>query len=104
MHRCWNCGKVTGIVGRPARSDDCPYCRAELRSCRGCRFYDASRAQECAEERADSPQDKTKVNFCDYFVAADIPAPEGNGAKMMAPKGAPNISSARAALDKLFGK
>lgn len=55
------------------------------------------------EHKAEPPHEKDKVNFCDYFVAADIPAPEG-AVKTMAPKGAPTVNSARSALDKLFGK
>lgn len=102
MHRCWSCGKITGIVGRPARTDDCPYCRAELRCCRGCQFYDATRSGECTEPRAEPPAEKTKVNFCDYFVAADIPAPEvKNGWEKREGGG---VTEARAALDKLFAK
>lgn len=106
MHRCWNCSKVTGIAGRPGRSDDCPYCRAELRTCRGCRFYEPMRSGECSEPRAEPPTEKEKVNFCDYFVTAEIAAPvvEAKPGGWTTNKSCPTQSDARAALDKLFSK
>jgi len=103
MHRCWNCGKVTGIMGRPARTDDCPYCRAELRCCRGCKFYDANLSGQCSEERAEPLPEKEKVNFCDFFVAVEINAPESKEGWVIRSNNLPNVEKAKTALDKLFG-
>ncbi|RMH55461.1 MAG: hypothetical protein D6679_11445 [Candidatus Hydrogenedentota bacterium] len=100
MLRCWNCGKLTGVHGRPARSDDCPHCRCDLRCCRGCRFHDPAAPSECLEPKAEVPADKEKANFCDFFVAAEIPEQKTNGS---APKQG-RLGEARSALDKLFGK
>lgn len=61
------------------------------------------KAAECAEPRAEPPSDKTKVNFCDYFVAAEIAAPP-SGAEKVVVRNSPNIEDARSALDRLFAK
>ncbi|MFH2035731.1 MAG: hypothetical protein ABIJ45_04955 [Candidatus Zixiibacteriota bacterium] len=64
---CWNCGKATGLEGKVMRSDSCPYCHADLRSCRGCRFFDPSAFRQC-KEKIDSPiAMKDKSNFCDWY-------------------------------------
>jgi hypothetical protein len=99
MLYCWKCGKATGIVGRPARSDDCRYCQAELRSCRGCRFFDTTKSGQCAESRAEPPTDKEQVNFCDYFVAGEF---EKVGHVATPSRGSNSVEQARKALDSLF--
>ncbi len=64
---CWNCGKATGLEGRVMRSDQCPHCLADLRSCRGCRFFDPTARWQC-RENIDSPVAiKEKSNFCDWY-------------------------------------
>jgi hypothetical protein len=57
-----------------------------------CRFYDLSKARQCAEPVAEPVQDKTRANFCGYFepVAGRFKA------------ASPTAGSARAALDALF--
>jgi hypothetical protein len=57
-----------------------------------CRFYDLSKAKQCAEPVADPVLDKQRANFCGYFepVAGRYRA------------GDPAADSARAALDALF--
>ena len=35
---CWNCGKDTGITGKPTRLDHCSVCLADLKACRGAVF------------------------------------------------------------------
>jgi hypothetical protein len=97
MLRCWKCGADTGIVGRPARNDDCPACRIDLRSCRGCRFYAPNLANECSESKAEPPLNKETANFCDFFVAGEFKS--GGGAQK---NGQASNESARNALDKLF--
>lgn len=108
MMRCWSCGKVTGVIGRPARSDQCPHCRADLRSCRQCKFYDPAAARSCRESRAEPPVEKERSNFCDYYVAAEAPVGGARNESAAAPAGAPPgparspAEEARAALDALF--
>lgn len=109
MLYCWSCGKATGYNGRPARSDECPHCRVDLRCCRGCRFYDASSSQECSETRAEVPSVKEGMNFCDYFVVTEKKpeaAPDrniGGRQKTMSTYGR-GSSDTRAAFDRLFQK
>ncbi|MEX1993969.1 MAG: hypothetical protein WD929_04845 [Steroidobacteraceae bacterium] len=91
---CWKCGVALESFTPPfSRTDACHACRAELHVCRMCRFYDTSKAKFCAEPIADEVQDKTRANFCGYFIAAGgrhIPLDDaGNRAK--------------AALESLFG-
>lgn len=66
---CWNCGKATGFEGKIMRSDSCPHCNSDLRSCRGCRFFDPTAFRQC-HESIDAPVPiKEKSNFCDWFQA-----------------------------------
>ena len=51
-----------------AHLTDCPSCRAELYVCRLCRFFDPRVAQQCREPLAEDQRDKTRANFCGYFV------------------------------------
>ena len=64
---CWNCGKPTGIEDKVMRADACTECLADLRCCRGCRFFDPTARWQC-RENIDAPiPKKDKSNFCDYF-------------------------------------
>jgi hypothetical protein len=42
-------------------------CRADLRVCLNCAFYDSRVAQQCRERRAEPVLDKESGNFCEYF-------------------------------------
>lgn len=59
-----------------------------------CRFYDPSRAESCAEERADPPRDKQRANFCEYFEPR---------AHAFQPADTSAAERAKAELDRLFG-
>jgi hypothetical protein len=50
-----------------SRSDTCPNCRADIRCCKNCNFYDVKSYNECRESMADRITEKEKANFCDYF-------------------------------------
>ena len=76
------------------RRDECPGCHAELHVCRMCRHYDPRRAKQCRELAADEVRDKTRANFCGWFV----PSPDAYRVG-----GAAVSQSSRAALDALFG-
>ena len=65
---CWNCGKDSGLEGKPFRNDHCPSCLADLRCCRGCRFYDPKAPRHCRERVDETVKIKDKANFCDYFT------------------------------------
>jgi hypothetical protein len=90
---CWKCGAPLVDTPLPVgRAEYCRACRAEIHACRMCRFYDLSKARQCAEPVAEPVQDKTRANFCGYFepVAGRFKA------------ASPTAGSARAALDALF--
>ena len=64
---CWNCGRPTGLEGKIMRSDSCQQCLADLRCCRGCRFFDPTAHFQCREPIDGPIANKEKANFCDYF-------------------------------------
>jgi len=45
-------------------------CRADLRVCLNCAFYDPRVAQQCRERRAEPVQEKHVGTFCEYFEFA----------------------------------
>lgn len=91
---CWKCGNSLAGLSLPLlRTEECRACRAELHVCRMCRFYDLTKAKQCAEPVADEVQDKTRANFCGYF--------EPVGGRFRAPGTAP--IQALDALNTLFG-
>ena len=53
------------------RRDCCPYCGADLHSCRNCQHYSVSAYNECIETQADRVLEKERSNFCEYFRFAD---------------------------------
>lgn len=90
---CWKCGASLAQLSLPLlRLDACKQCGAELHVCKQCQFYDISVAKHCRETIAEEVRDKTRANFCDYFVLND------QAFKADAP------STSRTALDALFGK
>ena len=90
---CWKCGSSLADLSLPfLRTEECRACRAELHVCRMCRFYDLSKAKQCAEPVAEPVQSKERANFCGYF--------EPVGGRLQAAD--PAAASAREALDALF--
>lgn len=71
---CWNCGKKTDVTAKPTRLDHCSACLADLKCCRGCRFFDPHAARQCRERVNDTVKIKDKSNFCDFFQARVIGA------------------------------
>ena len=93
---CWKCGAPLKGVPMPlSRLSECLICHAELHVCRMCGFYDPRKAESCAEERADPPQDKQRANFCEYFQ------PRTNAFQ---PKDHSHVDKAKEELERLFGK
>lgn len=66
---CYKCGKQLSDTFKVmvSRSDICPHCRADLRCCKMCQFYDPKSYNECRESNADRITEKEKANFCDYY-------------------------------------
>ena len=94
--QCWSCGASLSDQPMPlGRLAECTACRAELHVCRQCRHYDPRVAEQCREERADPPLEKTRANFCDYLE----PEPRA----WQPPRRDPATEQARAELEALFG-
>ena len=55
------------ISGQPGRGEACMKCRADLRVCLNCAYYDPRAAQQCRERRAEPVLEKHVGNFCEYF-------------------------------------
>ena len=64
---CHKCGEPWTLSGLPGRGETCMKCRADLRVCLNCAFYDPRVAQQCRERRAEPVLDKDVGNFCEYF-------------------------------------
>jgi hypothetical protein len=66
---CHKCGKPLSDSFKVmvSRSDTCPHCRADLRCCKMCQFFDPKSYNECRESMADRVVEKEKSNFCDYY-------------------------------------
>ncbi len=93
--RCHDCGKELDLPdGSIGRGEECPQCRADVRVCLNCQFYDAGSYNECSEPMAERVTDKSRRNFCDYFSIAKGGTGSGGDKK----------SEALAALDDLFKK
>jgi hypothetical protein len=71
-------------------------CRADLRVCLNCAFYDPRVAQQCTERRAEPVLEKDAGNFCEYFEFIR---------RVWKPKNEVNSreAAARDQLKKLFG-
>jgi len=113
---CWRCGASLAELTPPIeRRDECPACRAQLYVCRFCEFYEPKVAKQCREPVADEVKDKERANFCGYFKvnpSAYVPTDTASAHKAKTELDAlfggagptATSSSARDALDKLFGK
>jgi len=67
--QCFKCGKQLSdsLKILVSRSDTCPSCMSDIRSCKMCQFYDPKSYNECREPNADRITEKEKANFCDYY-------------------------------------
>ena len=45
----------------------CPACRADVHTCRQCRFYDTRYIGGCSHDHADKVLDKQNANYCTHF-------------------------------------
>ncbi len=92
---CWNCNKPLDDLARPvSRHQYCPHCAEAVHCCRMCTLFAPTRPEQCREDRAEPPTDKTAANFCDLFILRETaPGSPAGG----------DEGSARARLDALFG-
>ncbi len=101
---CWKCKKEIPLE-KPARSDECPLCHADLHVCKACDFYESGAHNDCRESSAEMVTDKERANFCDYFrvnkkLSAVVGA-EGSDAGLC---GKSKEEEARNAAAALFGE
>jgi hypothetical protein len=75
------------------RSDECPHCRTDMRSCKNCQYYDPGAHNECSETIAEYINDKERGNFCGMYRAFKGEREAGE-----------DIDSAKAKLEALFKK
>ena len=93
---CWSCG--AGIEDEPMPLSTyaaCPQCRAQLHTCRMCRYWNPRLHSDCDEPRAESVSDREKANFCDWLV---LQSERRTAAQAKEP------AASRSELDKLFGE
>lgn len=64
---CHQCGWEWTFRDLPGRSETCPQCRADLRVCLNCAFFDRRAAHQCRDGRTEPVADKDRANFCEYF-------------------------------------
>ena len=66
---CFKCKQILPFEAgmKIGRSDDCTHCKASLRCCKMCRFYDPKAYNECKEPVAERILDKEQANFCEFF-------------------------------------
>ncbi|OJF76246.1 MAG: hypothetical protein BKP49_08115 [Treponema sp. CETP13] len=93
-YMCWKCGKETKINGFVSRSDVCPNCGADIRSCKNCVFYEPGAHYDCHETIDELVTDKERSNFCDYFKLNSIGDSKKNSNKS---------ENSKDAFNKLFG-
>lgn len=72
MKICHACRKEIAIEKKIGRRDVCSLCSADLHCCLNCAFYKVSAPKQCLEPMAELVKDKSKGNFCDYFVFAEL--------------------------------
>jgi hypothetical protein len=64
---CWKCGKELPFDTRILRSEQCPWCGADLHVCYNCRFHDRAAHNECSEVGTFEVQDRDRANYCNEF-------------------------------------
>lgn len=65
---CQNCKKPVDTSQKIGFHEDCPSCGADLHVCMNCDFYDTSVYNECREPAAERVLEKSRANYCEYFV------------------------------------
>jgi hypothetical protein len=90
---CYSCGAQMEFMDVIGRSEECPKCSNDVRSCRNCKLYDTGSANQCREPMADPVPNKDRSNFCAYFKPSTAGPAEADAQAI-----------ARAKLEALFKK
>lgn len=64
---CFACKQKLTVQMPVSRREECPGCRADVRVCKNCEFYDPKVYNECRETSAEVVREKERSNICDYF-------------------------------------
>jgi len=92
---CWKCGKQIIIQEPIPRDAECPFCHADIHSCKNCVFYEPGSHYDCHETVDELVVDKEHANFCDAFSLNKVSSK--NGAVQN------KAAEAKKSLEKLFG-
>ncbi len=68
MNVCHKCRKEIADDFFVGRQTQCPFCGYDLHCCMNCSFYDSGAYNDCRESQAERVLDKTRSNFCDFFL------------------------------------
>ena len=65
--KCFKCGVHHEFRDPVGFREECDRCRAELHTCRNCKYHDPTASNDCRENRAGRVVDKERGNLCDWF-------------------------------------
>ena len=65
--RCSECSAVVQFIDELKTTDTCKNCRADLHTCRNCKFFDPGAPNECLKKIEERVESKNTRNFCSYF-------------------------------------
>ena len=88
---CWSCRQSTTMEDKVTRGDECPHCRADMRSCKNCQYYDPGFHNECREHISEYIPDKERANFCGMYTPFAGERPPGE-----------DLDAAKAKLEAMF--
>jgi hypothetical protein len=105
--RCALCGTIVPPPVDIKHDSQCSKCKADLHSCKNCRYFDTSAQFECTQPIAERITKKDLRNKCEFFTARTSIEREtrdsgGGGNNPQAPVAKP--SDARSAFENLFKK
>jgi len=98
--RCAMCGAVASPFDEITVESQCPKCKADLRTCKNCRFFDTSARFECTQPIPERITKKDVRNQCEFFIARTSIERETRDSG----GGAPRPLDPRSAFDNLFKK
>lgn len=82
--KCFSCQSEMSFSVAISRRDECSKCRADVRVCKNCLFYDAKVYNECRETSAEVVREKERATLCDYFQPSSGELAKNSREAMMA--------------------
>ena len=103
--RCALCGTIVPPPVDIQDESQCPKCKADLHSCKNCRYFDTSAQFECTQPIPERITKKDLRNKCEFFTARTSIERETRDSGGNAPAApATKPSDARSAFENLFKK